>query len=360
MKKTISILLVFCILFSLFTVNASAAYSTPEEIKLNFDYNGDGKINLADARTVLRVSANLEEPKEGLVYDVTGNGDGLTMEDVKKIIGIVTGIDTEVNECAEFNFELFKAELNSVKEEKPGVTKKQTKQCTKSIISMSNNLLEGDSYNFSNIDYVDYLNNYSDMSKAEIDKAKEEKYSPVISVETVNKWQSHWKIFPISSSSTACYLTFDDIKSIVCYEKDGYIVREVTLNDESFNGTTYPTGGNWLSSRFTDTTYGKVFNIPQFNLSKSTSTINTSGSSIKVTLTPSLNAVSFKSGKITSVVDKLSGIPKEVTYEHVYTQDMSTQASAPITDKITLIMDSTYVDTFSVSEVYTINPVTKN
>ncbi len=372
MKKTISILLTFCILFSLMSVNASAAYSTPEEIKLNFDYNADGKINLADARTILRVSANLEAPKEGLIYDITGNGDGVTMEDVKKVIGIVTGIDAEVNECAEFNLELFKAELNSVKTEKPGFTKTTTVQYQSILVTTRNAPVEElnfsqptdfKDYTKANCDYLDSLLNGpaglvikvkypEDYQKAldmvaSLRKQGNEIYNPKTSTNKVNRDSVlHTDHFPINSNLNSCLLQIDDIKSIECYEQDGYIIRKVTMNDITYIGDEFPTGNEGASQRLRDVSYAKVFNIPDFDETEGTKK------------TSNLNKVTFKDGVITSKVNKFSGLPENVEYSYTYIADISTIPEVDKNGKEGLQMDS--VTTATNKEVCVINPVIKN
>ena len=372
MKKTISILLTFCILFSLVSVSANAVYSTPQEIKLNFDYNADGKINLADARTILRVSANLEAPKEGLIYDITGNGDGITMEDVKKVIGIVTGIDAEVKECAEFNLELFKAELNSVKTEKPGFTKTTTVQCQSILVTTRNAPV--DELNFDQptdfkvytktmCDYTESLLNgpagllmqarYPEeyaKTKAEIANLKKqanEIYNPKISSNTTARGSVfHANYFPINNNYNSCLLQIDDIKSIECYEEDGYIIRKVTMNDVTYVGDEFPTGNEGAAERLRSISYAKVFNIPNF--------AETEG----IKKTSNLNSVTFKDGVIISKVDKLSGLPVNVEYSYTYVADVSTIPEVDANGNEGLQMDS--ITTATNKEVCVINPVIKN
>ena len=370
MKKTISIILAVCILFSVLSVSSFAAYNTPEEIVLNFDYNSDGKIDLSDARTVLRVSANLEEPKEGLIYDITGNGDGITMEDVKKVISIVTGIDSEVNECAEFNLQLFKAELNSVKTVKPGFNKTATTQCHSMLVTTQN--APDASLNVTNMEFDDYTNKscnymnslldgpaglaiklsdpqgYQQMKDyiAQLRKEASEVYEPKTTTKTINKYNSHVYQFPINANLNSCLLQIEDIKSIECYEEDGYIVRKVTMNEDTYIGDAFPTGNEGHTERLRKISYAKVFNIPDFD--------ETEG----VKETSILNKVTFKEGYIISKVDKLSGVPVSVEYSYSYVADISTIPEVDKDGKVGIQMDS--VTHATNTESYIINPVTKN
>ena len=370
MKKTISLLLTVCIFFSVLSISSFAAYSTPEEIVLNFDYNSDGKIDLSDARTVLRVSANLEEPKGDLIYDITGNGDGVTMEDVKKVISIVTGIDSEVNECAEFNLQLFKAELNSVKTVKPGFKKTATTQCHSMLVTTEN--APDDSLNVTNMEFDEYTNKTCtflesylkgatgallEMSNpglvaelkaqiADLRKQAKEMYDLKTTTKTINKYNSHVYQFPINANLNSCLLTIDDIKTIECYEEDGYIVRKVTMNDDTYVGDAFPTGNEGNTERLKKISYAKVFNIPDFD--------ETEG----VKETSILNKVTFKEGVIISKVDKLSGVPVSVEYSYSYVADISTIPEVDKDGNVGIQMDS--VTHATNTESYIINPVTKN
>ncbi|MBQ7115296.1 MAG: hypothetical protein IJN94_02640 [Clostridia bacterium] len=367
MKKTISILLSVCLLVAILPVSSYASYSA-DEIKLNFDYNADKKIDLNDARTVLRVSANLEEPKEGLIYDVTGNGDGITMEDVKKIVAIVTGIDTEVNECAEFNLELFKAELNSVKSVKPGFTKTATTQCHSMKVTTKNAPV--DELNVTNMEFDDYANKTCDYMEdllsnllisaaltqaqkkemetqmAQLRKDAKEMYDLKTTTKTINRYSSHYYYFPVNNLGNSCFLEIDDIKSIECYEEDGYIIRKVTMNEDTYIGDEFPTGNEGFSQRWKTISYGKVFNIPDFDETEGTKE------------TSILNKVTFKNGVIISKVDKLSGIPVSVEYSYSYVADISTIPTVDKDGNEGLQMDS--VTQATNTESYVLNPVTKN
>lgn len=359
MKKAISILLAICISFSLVSVSAFAEYSTPQEIKLNFDYNGDGVVNLSDARTVLRVSANLEAPKDGLIYDIVGNGDGLTMEDVKKVISIVTGIDTEVNECAEFNLELFKAELDNVKSTRPGFTKTTTTKCHSMRVTTRNAPFS--ELNVTDLEFSQYAEktcsflekNYGFLLNAEMKaeiaalrKQAKEMYDLKTTVKTVNKYSTHLYHFPINANINSCLLKIDDIKSIECYEEDGYIIRKVTMNDETYIGDEFPSGNEGASQRLKVVSYAKVFNIPDFDETEGTKKTST------------LNSVTFKNGVIISKVDKLSGIPVSVDYSYDYVASVSAEPTVDQNGNKGIEMDS--VSSATNTEHCDINPLTKN
>lgn len=362
MKKAISILLAVCTLFSVLSVGSFASY-TAEEITFNFDYNADGTVNLSDARTVLRVLANLEAPKDGMIYDITGNGDGLNIDDVKKLIGIVTGIDTDVNECAEFNLALFKAELNSVKEQRPGFSKVATSQCESVLVTTRN--APADELNVKNMEFDDYTEKsckyIEDMLSgplgllvssaqkkemqayiADLRKQAKEMYELQTATKKVSRYASHVYHFPINNNLKACLLTTADIKSIECYEEDGFIVRKVTMNEDTYAGKDFPTGATGFNQRLKDISYAKVFNIPDFDESDGTV----------------LNKITFKDGVIVSKIDKLSGLPVSVEYSYSYIADVSTVPEVDENGDPGMEMDT--ITQATNTESYTINTITKN
>ena len=365
MKKFLSVLLAVCILFSVFSLNAFATV-TNDEIVSCYDFNGDGNVNLTDARTVLRVSAGLEQPREGFVYDLDGDGFS-TIEDVKMVLSIVMGVDVEIT-SDEFNLALFRSELNNVKAVRPGFTKTATTQC-KSMLVTTRNAPDA-SLNVTNMPFDQYTNKTCDyledalsnplvniaLSKedkaemkayiAELRKQSKELYDLNKTTKTVNRHSSHYYHFPVNNLGNSCFLELKDIKSIECYEEDGYIVRVVTMKTDTYIGDEFPTGNEGSTQRWKTISYGKVFNIPDFD--------ETEGSK----QTSILNSVTFKDGVIKSTIDKLSGIPVKVEYSYTYTADISTipQKNNDGTDGLQMDSVTTAVNT----ETFIINPVTKN
>lgn len=364
MKKLFSILLSICIVFSLVSVSAYA--TTGDEIKSTYDYNGDGEVNLTDARTVLRVSANLEAPRDGYDYDVDNDG-FVTVTDVKAILSIVLGIDVTISDD-EYLLSLFKTELNNVKDKRPGFTKTSTTQCLSMLVTTKNapaselnysTPVEFKVYANASCDYMENLLNgpaglllpSSQKAQvrtqiAELRKQATEIYQPQITTKTVNRYGSHYYHFPVNNLGNSCFLELSDIKSIECYEEDGYIIRKVTMNTDKYVGDEFPTGNEGSTERWKTISYGKVFNIPDFD--------ETSGTK----KTSNLNSVTFKDGVIISKVDKLTGIPVQVDYSYSYVADVSTIPEKNTDGTDGLQMDS--VTTATVSETYVINPITVN
>lgn len=371
MKKLLSVLLVVCMLGSILPLNAFAA-TTTEEIFSCYDFNTDGSVNLTDARTFLRVSAGLEAPKENFVYDLDGDGFS-TIEDVEMVISIVLGIDVEIT-SDEFNLALFKSELNNVKAVKPGFKKTATTQCKEMLVTTRNapeaslnvTNMPFDQYTNKSCDYMeDLLSNplvniaFSQAQKAELKaniaamrKQAKELYNPKVSTTTVAKRRSHYANFPVNNLANSCFLTLDDIQSIVCYEEDGYIIRKVTLGQYTYNNkdnndnNDYPTGYENSSLRRQLIAYARVFNIPELTEienGKKTSTVN---------------EVIFKNGVIVSKIDKLSGLPVSVDYSYTYYTDISTVPQLNSDGTEGLQMDSK--TTATVAESFVINPVVNN
>ena len=354
MKKILCLVLCLCMLTSGLCLNAFAADSI-DEITSLYDYNADGDVNLADARTVLRVSAGLEQPRANLIYDLDGQ-DGVipTINDVKIVISIVMGIDVEIAN-QEFLLALFGNELDSVKTTKPGFTKVATNKCDQMLVTTKN--APASSLNVTNMDFREYTEktcsyiekNYSlfltsDMkaSIAAMRQEASELYQPKTKETVIEKRNSHYATFPVNNVSKACYLKIDDIASITSVEtEDGYILRTVKMKDFSYNGADYPTGSSKASERREKIAYARIFNLPSLSDSDSI-----------------LNKVTFKNGEIISKVDKLSGIPVYVKYSYTYISDVSTKQTYDKDGKPNLQMDS--ITTAKVIEEFTINPVTNN
>ncbi len=365
MKKLFSVLLAVCILVSIFSLNAFAVEEI-DEIVSCYDFNGDGSVNLTDARTVLRVSAGLEAPKEGMVYDLDGDGFS-TINDVEMVISIVLGVDVEIT-SDEFNLALFKAELNNVKAVRPGFTKTATTQCNSMLVTTRN--APDASLNVTNMPFDQYTNKTCDYldnalsnplvnlalnkeQKAEMKasiaamrKQANEVYDKKTQTTTIAKRRSHYAAFPVNNLANSCFLTMADIKSIDCYEQDGYIYRKVIMNENTYIGDEYPTGYEGSSQRWQKISYGKVFNIPEFSEKEN-------GKETSV-----LNKVTFKNGVIVSKIDKLSGLPVSVEYSYTYIADVSSLPSVDANGNPGLEMDS--VTTATLTESYAINPVTNN
>ncbi len=354
MKKILCLVLCLCMLISGLCLNVFAAGSLDETTSL-YDYNGDGFINLTDARTVLRVSAGLEQPRANLIYDLDGQDGAIpTINDVKIVISIVMGIDVEIAN-QEFLLALFTNELDSVKTTKPGFTKLATNKCDSMIVTTKN--APASSLNVTNMDFREYTEktcsyiekNYgflltSDMkaSIAAMRKEADDLYKPKTKETTIAKRSSHYATFPINNISKSCYLKIDDIASITSVEtEDGYILRTVKMKNFSYEGDEYPTGTSKAAERREKIAYARVFNLP--NLSDSDSI---------------LNGVTFKDGEIISKIDKLSGIPVYVKYSYTYVSDVSTKQTYDDKGNPNLQMDS--VTTAKVIEEFTINPVTNN
>ena len=82
-KKVISLLVLVCLIFQLFSLTAFA------NTGIKGDVNNDGKISLSDARAVLRSVAQIEVLPEELLPVADYDGDGvLTFEDALRRLRI--------------------------------------------------------------------------------------------------------------------------------------------------------------------------------------------------------------------------------------------------------------------------------
>lgn len=372
MKKILCLVLCLCICISGLCLNVFATDSLNEVTSL-YDYNADGIVNLTDARTVLRVSAGLEQPRANLIYDLDGqDGDIPTINDVKIVISIVMGIDVEIAN-QEFLLALFTNELDNVKTTKPGFTKVATNKCESMIVTTRNapdpslnvTNMPFDQYTKKTCDYLDdtldqidnplgnIIGGIAGITKEDIAemratiaamrKEANELYIPKTKETTIAKRRSHFATFPINNLSKSCYLKIDDIASITSEEtEDGYILRTVKMKNNTYIGDEYPTGASKSAERREKIAYARAFNLPDLSETDSI-----------------LEKVTFKDGEIVSKIDKLSGLPVYVKYSYTYVSDLSTIPSTdPQTGKANLEMDS--VTTAKVIEEFTINPVTTN
>lgn len=381
MKKILCLVLCLCIFISALCINVFAEGSLNEVTSL-YDYNGDGIINLTDARTVLRVSAGLDQPRANLIYNLDGQDGAIpTINDVKIVISIVMGIDVEIAN-QEFLLALFTNELDNVKNTKPGFTKVATNKCDSMIVTTRNapdpslnvTNMPFDQYTKKTCDYLDdtldqidnplgnIIGGMAGLTKEDIAemratiaamrKEANDLYLPKTKETTIAKRRSHFATFPINNLPKSCYLKIDDIASITSKEvtdDEGncYIERTVKMKNNTYIGDEFPTGVAKAAERREKIAYARVFNIPDFSETEN-------GKETTV-----LNSVTFKDGEIVSKIDKLSGIPVYVRYSYTYVSDISTIPSIdPQTEKPNLEMDS--VTTAKVIEEFTINPVTIN
>lgn len=362
MKKFICLFTVICLLIPCFSLGVNAVIVS--ETTPDFDYNDDGKININDARAVLRVSAGIDAEIEGKTYDLDANG-YVDYYDVAKILKMISGIDSEANVTNEYLLSLFKKELDSVKSIRPGFTKVSTSHCKSSKVTIRNAPI--DSFNVTDTEfniYVDMLVAYADRYnsilpndiKKDIEEMKAqtvELYNPQTETITVTKANpTHYTEFPVSKLGYSCFLEVSDIESINCYEQNGYIIREVIMKADTYIGDEYPTGSAGFKDRWQTISYGKVFDIPSLD--------ETDGSTLNsVTFTglydDDISIKPTQGGRIISKVDKLTGLPVEVRYEYACVYDVS---KPPVVNQDgTTGLTMKIVTTKNFSEVYTINPM---
>ncbi len=365
MKRTLSVILCVCLLISAFSVGSYASL-TSAEIYSAYDYNNDGNVDLLDARTVLRVSSCIEAPIEGKDYDVDKSGNpSPDYKDVKAVLYIALGISTEniVVDDTEYMLNLFRKELNSIKDIRPGFYKHAEATCESMLVTTRN--APDDSLNVTDMEFDDYTNKTCDYmedlldtagllipssKKAELraniaelrQKAIEMYKTKETKKNVLESETTHYTDFPINNLGFSCYLTVDDIKSIETKEEDGYIIRTVTMNEDTYIGNEYPTGTSGFKQRYQEISYGKVFNIPALS--------ETDGSVV--------NKVTFKDGVIVSKIDKLTGVPVSVKYSYTYIADV--KSATKVDENGEPGIEMTSKTTMKTIEEYTINPVEVN
>ncbi len=366
MKRTLSIILTVCLFISAFSVGSYASLTT-EEIYSAYDYNNDGIVDLLDARMVLRVSSGIEAPIEGKDYDVNKSGNpSPDYNDVKAVLYIALGISTDeiVVDDTGYMLDLFRKELNCIKDIRPGFYKYAEATCESMLVTTRN--APDDSLNVTDMEFDDYTNKTCDYMEDLLDSAAgllipsskkaelraniaELRQKAVEMYETketkkrvLESSTTHYTDFPINNLGFSCYLTVDDIKSIETKEEDGYIIRTVTMNEDTYIGNEYPTGTSGFKQRYQEISYGKVFNIPALS--------ETDGSVV--------NKVTFKDGVIVSKIDKLTGVPVSVKYSYTYIADVKSATKVDENGEPGLEMTSK--TTMKTIEEYTINPVEVN
>lgn len=283
MKKVLSLLLAICLLVTAFSVNAFAADSS-EEANANLtkeyteiflgqlnrgDLDGDNKVTVEEAKKYLRVAAKLDEPQTGVNYDLTGDGK-VTTEDARRALRIASGL--EMGATNEEIFEYFKNELNTVKLAFPGFERKTTSTCKSAKIAIKS---EPESIlDTSEVEFIDYIEGKKTMfilmgKKAEYEELYADalkKYEPVVSNRVVSTGSSsHYSYFPLAGRSNACYLNYEDIKSIEIKESNGQFIITLSMNNYTYDEKNpYPATAYEDEERL-KLPYGKIFNIPQFN-----------------------------------------------------------------------------------------------
>lgn len=353
MKKIMCLVLTVCMLMSVCAFGVSAAL-TAEDVASGYDYDGDGDVNVLDARAVLRVSSGIEAPVEGKNYDLDGDG-YITYNDVKKVLYIAAGIDVEIVENQEYSLSLFKTELNNIKDIRPGFVKTSTVHCTSMKVTTSNAPSQFPGLNVTDVEFDEYveiledevgllgsIGSVSEMIE-EMKAQAEDVYEPHTTNKTVgSRSSSHYTEFPVNKLGYSCYLTVDDIANIKSYEDGDYFYREVTMNTDTYIGDEYPTGTAGFKDRWQTISYGKVFNIPE--LSESDGSV--------------VNSVTFKDGTIVSKIDKLTGVPVEINYKFTYVADVSSPVEVDENGNEGIKMKTKA--TITTTEKYVINPVEVN
>lgn len=353
MKKLLSVILVLCMLLSVTAFSANAAYSDKftdagkkacNKLML-LDADKDGTINTEDAVLYLKAAAGIIDDEAGS-YDY--NGDGVvSVADARSVLAVVAGVESSLTQSEALL--LFNDSLNAVKSVRPGFDRTVTMQCPSIKVTTMNAPI--DEMNVTNMEfnaYVDHLvktmNSFpynmmlNEETKAELKAMQaeaKEVYEPQVETKSVAKTSnSHYSYFPVTNLGWSSKLTTGDVKAVSCVLNGSVAVITVEMGNYIYIGDEYPTGTKGFAERQA-LPYGKVFNIPSFDESD--------GSTI--------NKVSFKNGKVVCHIDIATGAPVYAEYSYSYDVDVT---AAP-QEKSELVMKT--ATSTNISEVYNINKV---
>ncbi len=305
---------------------------TPAQVNLakiiKSDVNKDGNCNASDVSEVLRAAIGINA--EGDAYDIDSDGYTST-EDALVLLRHLSGIDPLVDD-AEL-LDIVNEKLNGVKTEKPGFTGVSTAQCTSmkvtqkftavgSMAGILNAALA--EMNYTDLEYDQYVKKMvaqleasktSNMSAAEIADIDEqiaamnESAATYKDAEVANKTVAqlnatgHKNYFPRSGETeVSSDLAVEDIKKITYSVNNGKIVFNITMNNDSYNNSTYPT----TSAGLKNIPYGKAFNLP-FLRGETGST---------------LTKAEYKNGRIAVTVDKETQNITKAVYSYNYYSDI--------------------------------------
>ena len=356
MKKVFSLLVVVCLLVSVFSINVFAAeeavkntltkgYTETFNSQLyRGDVTGDSKLTIEDASEYLRVASKIKEPKANVDYDLTKDGK-ITTADARKALRIASGLESTATD--EEIFQYFLNEINSVKNEKPGYLRTATGTCKAAKITITGAPLK--SLNATNMEYVDYLKKNKtmfvlalgggDAGQAEYNKMIAEAqsvYEPQVNKKVIEAGSSqHYTYFPVQGLSPACSLKMEDIEDIVLNIVDSHYIITVTFKDYTYDESNpYPATSAEYKSR-QQLPYGKIFNLPEFNDEDKYE----------------LNKVKLEDGKVTVKMNSTTGEIINVDYYFKYTADMtvinnSEEDTAETKDMVTKMTNTVVLDEY--------------
>lgn len=320
LKKTLSVLLVIAMLFSVLGVSVSAATTetlTAEqktEMKIKrADVNADGVYDTTDAKMLLKAAAGIYKPNNK--YDV--NLDGATsISDALLVLKQASGIAPVVSK-AEL-VKLFNKKLNDIKNDTPGFKKTSTATCqsmkiTQKVTATGFAAIAASSLSCTDLEYDQYVEKMTSMfesaglsaeEQANIDamkKSAEDYRKPQSKTYTAAKddYYDHYKLFPREFKNTASEVTASEVSSVTFSAVDGTIVYTLRMPVKTYTESTFP-------SDPTTSSYGKIFNLVNVR--------ETEGSTI--------NSLEFKNGKVVMTTDAATGEVKKVVYYYDYSSNI--------------------------------------
>lgn len=346
---------------------------TPAQVNLakiiKSDVNKDGSCNASDVSEVLRAAIGINA--EGDAYDIDSDGYTST-EDALVLLRHLSGIDPLVDD-AEL-LDIVNEKLNGVKTEKPGFTGVSTAQCTSMKVTQKFNAVGTMSsflnaalaeMNFTDLEYDQYCQKMveqlekskksieTDKSLTAAQKEKEiadideqiaamnESAATYKDAEVANKTVAqlnatgHKNYFPRSGETeVSSDLAVEDIKKITYSVNNGKIVFNITMNNTSYNNSTYPT----TSAGLKNIPYGKAFNLP-FLRGETGST---------------LTKAEYKNGRIAVTVDTETQAITKAVYSYNYYSDVKAPTKPMVyNESITVNVDMSTKMSANINETFT-------
>lgn len=340
LKKMTAVLICSCI-FILMTPAAAFAEEPAIEDKIGQytrggyigDIDRNNKVEVGDARRVLRVAVKLDTFSEEQETDADVDFDGaVTVADARSILRYAVGLSGFVLPFTEQEIiEYFVNAANNVKTEKPGLDRKTTTVSPSIKMSVTGTEVQ-DMELYDTKAYIDeqieLLEKYRDiweiiLPQNEIDKLNEkisqwkenrdgidEQYKPQVETFHVAAGNSHYAAFTVRGKSWSSKAAAEDVKSAKLMFMKGLLYIDIAYGEEYYTQ---------LPADITTIKYGKMFDVP------SSATFN------KPSRTDyKLNALSLKNGAVNCRIDIQTGAIKEVKYFYEYIWDYTVTGKSEI------------------------------
>lgn len=295
LKRFILACIAVCMVAATVPVTAFASEQTLEERVAAYcenlgDTDGNGKVNVTDARKALRIAVGLEiaTAQEIKNADIDNDG-GVTVNDARNILRYavnLSGFDVPnsvVSKAEVLN--LFVTAANKVKTEKPGLTRKTT-MVTPSIkvtlpeieaipdvtsglkienmelrdakVRIDEFMKDIEKSFLGGLPEIKEVINEWNKSKDNFDRA----YDPVVETFKVVKGNSHYAAFTVRGKIWSSKAEPGDVKSaILSYQNGAYEVKITYADSPTYSNSTY---GETLPTDLTKIPYGRMFDLETY------------------------------------------------------------------------------------------------